>query len=137
MSAAHDLPVDQSSVHNDQFGHEAPLRPRDLAQLLLAATSRPPRERARDQQADLAGIEIKREILVRLAALDPEPEEFEAALQTIITDMGPPYGPTRSLCLNIRNDWQAACSSPDFIAWLLNEAVRASQGGKKRKRRAD
>lgn len=135
--SGYDLPSDQLSVYDGQVGREAPIRPRDLAHLLLAGGCRPPRQRARDQQADLAGIELKRQVLIRLAALDPEPAELDAALQAIITDVGPPYGPTRGICLNIRYDWEAACSSPDFVAWLLNEAVRESQGVHKRKRRAD
>jgi hypothetical protein len=138
MSSADDLPPDPSSVcDNEQAEHKALLRPRDLAHLLLAGGSRPPRQRARDQQADLAGLELKRQVLIRLAALDPEPEALDAALQTIIIDIGPPFGPTRGICLNIRYDWETACSSPDFVAWLLNEAIRAGQGEKKRKHRAD
>ena len=57
-----------------------PLRPRDLALLLLASRDLRPRQRARDQQADAAGLALKRRVLDRVAALDPEPAEFEAAL---------------------------------------------------------
>lgn len=111
----------------------APLRPADLARLLLAGGELLPRERARDQQSDLTGMAIKREVLNRLAMLDPEPDAFEAALDQIITAIGPPYGPTRGVCLNVRYDWEAACSSPAFVAWLLDEAVRAGSGERRRK----
>ncbi len=137
MRTMHELPADQIGAPDEPRVHEAPIRPRDFAYLLLAGGCRPPRQRARDQQADLAGLELKRQVLIRLAALDPEPEAFEAALQSIIVDIGPPYGPARGICLSIRYDWDAACSSPAFITWLLNEAVREGQGEKKRKRRAD
>ena len=111
------------------------LRPSDLAQLLLSGGDLLPRQRARDQAADLVGMELKRDVLQRLAALDPEPDELDVALQQIIEDIGPPQGPTRGICLNIRYDWEAAEASPEFVAWLLDEAVRESQGIRRRKGR--
>jgi len=48
------------------------LRPRDLALLLLASGELSPRQRARDQQADLAGAGLKRCVLAELVARDPE-----------------------------------------------------------------
>jgi hypothetical protein len=98
-------------------------RPRDLALLLLAAPDEPPRARARDQQADRAGGALRRCILDRIAALDPEPEAFEAALASIIQEFGEPTGPTRSLCALILGEWTACQAAPDAWAWLLAEAV--------------
>ncbi|MBV9786557.1 MAG: hypothetical protein JOZ51_00150 [Chloroflexi bacterium] len=115
---------------------QAPLRPADLAHLLLAGGDLLPRQRARDQQADLAGMELKRRVLHQLIALDPEPENLDAALDQIIAEIGPPFGPTRGICLNVRYDWEAACSSPQFIAWLIDEAVREGQGQRRGKKRA-
>lgn len=115
---------------------QAPLRPADLAHLLLAGGDLLPRQRARDQQADLAGMELKRRVLHQLIALDPEPEDLDAALDQIIAEIGPPFGPTRGICLNVRYDWEAACSSPQFIAWLIDEAVREGQGQRRGKKRA-
>lgn len=119
---------------------EPPLRPKDLADLLLAGGDLLPRARARDQQADLAGMDLKREVLIRLSALDPEPEEVDAALARIIEAIGEPSGPTRGICLSVRSDWDAACQSPSFVAWLLEEAVRESSGrprkGKRDRQRA-
>lgn len=117
------------------------LRPADLAHLLLASGDMLPRQRARDQQADLAGMQLKRDVLERLVALDPEPADLDAALNQIIVDLGPPHGPTRGICLTIRYDWEAACASDEFVAWLLNEAIREGMGqrreGKKRARQPD
>jgi hypothetical protein len=79
-------------------------------------------------------MDLKREVLVRLSALDPEPEELDAALTQIIEALGAPYGPTRAICLSIRYDWDAACQSPEFMTWLLNEALRESSGVRKGKR---
>ncbi len=99
------------------------LRPRDLALLLLASGDLRPRQRARDQQADMAGLELKRLVLDRLAALDPEPAEVEGALTRIVEELGPPFGPTRAVAALVRDEWQAACVSPEWVAHLLREAV--------------
>ena len=115
---------------------DAPLRPKDLADLMLASGEMLPRQRARDQQADLTGMALKREVLVRLSALDPEPDEIDAALAQIIHTMGEPSGPTRGICLNIRYDWDAACQSPAFVAWLLDQALRESSGETRKGKRA-
>jgi hypothetical protein len=101
-----------------------PLRPRDLALLLLASGDLLPRRRARDQQADLAGMELKRRVLDRLAALDPEPGELEETLVRIVDDMGPPAGPVRAIATLVRDEWQAACAAPEWVAQLLAEGMR-------------
>src|SRR5260370_41150729 len=102
------------------------LRPRDLALLLLASGDLRPRTRARDQQADRAGLEIKRRILEQVAALDPEPEALEAALITMIDEMGSPSGPIRAVAAVVRDEWQVACSAPEWVSQLLSEAVNNS-----------
>jgi hypothetical protein len=114
---------------------EEPLRPRDLAILLLASGDLSPRQRARDQQADREGLRLKREVLDRLAALDPEPAELEAALFRIIEEIGPPTGPTRGIALTVREEWQAASVSPEWVAQLLGDAVRESGEGRRRGRK--
>jgi hypothetical protein len=106
----------------------APLRPRDLALLLLASGELAPRLRARDQQADLAGLDLKRRILDALAARDPEPEELEGALLAIVEELGPPTGPTRSVALAVLEEWRTASSTPGWVEHLLGEAVRGPEG---------
>jgi hypothetical protein len=105
-----------------------------LALLLLSSGDLLPRKRARDQQADRAGLELKRRMLNRLVALDPEPEELESALMRIVEELGPPSGPSRALALTIREDWQAACSSSEFVAHLLGEAAREGREENRRGR---
>jgi hypothetical protein len=105
---------------------EQPLRPRDLALLLLASGDLRPRQRARDQQADRAGLELKRRVLDRIAAIDPEPHDLEAALVQVVGEMGVPTGPTRALAVSFREEWQTACASPDWVAQLIAEAARES-----------
>jgi hypothetical protein len=112
-----------------------PPRPRDLAVLLLASGDLLPRQRARDQQADLAGLALKKRVLEEVAALDPEPDELEAALLNIVEAMGPPTGPTRAVAVTFRDEWQAACTAPEWTEYLLSEAMRHSAEGDKRGRR--
>jgi hypothetical protein len=101
-----------------------PLRPRDFALLVLGSRDLAPRKRARDQQADRAGLELKRRVLEGLAARDPEPDEVEAALMDVVEDLGPPAGPTRSLAVLVLAEWRAAAASPEWLAHQLGEAVR-------------
>ena len=108
-------------------------RPGDLARLLLAADAGPPRRRARDQQADRAGLDLKRRVLDALVAVDPEPEDLEAALLTVVEGLGPPTGPTRSVAIALFEEWQTAVTTPEWVAQLLGEAVRApeAEGGRR------
>jgi hypothetical protein len=100
------------------------LRPKDMALLLLASGDLLPRQRARDQQADINGSVLKVRILNELVVLDPEPAQMEAALEQIITLLGEPSGPTRAVAVSILEEWQAACASPQFVEWLLAQAVQ-------------
>jgi hypothetical protein len=110
-----------------------PFRPRDLAVLLLASGDMAPRQRARDQQADRAGLDLKRRILDALAARDPEPEDLEGALLAIVEELGPPMGPARSVALAVLEEWQTACITPEWVEHLLAEAVRGGEGRRGRK----
>lgn len=101
-----------------------PLRPRDLAVLLLASGDLLPRKRARDQQADRAGLALKRRVLERLAALDPEAADLEATLARIVDELGAPTGPTRAVALGILEEWQSACLSDALLSHLRGEAAR-------------
>lgn len=101
------------------------LRPKNLAVLLLASGDLAPRQRARDQQADLSGMALKARLLNEIIRLDPEPETLEGALEQIVTLLGPPAGPTRAVAVSILEEWHTACTSPEFVAWLLAEAVQA------------
>ncbi|NTU78305.1 MAG: hypothetical protein HGA45_02695 [Chloroflexales bacterium] len=114
-----------------------PIRPADLALFLLASGETLPRKRARDQQADIAGLELKRRVLDLLVAYDPEPDTLELCLARIVEELGPPTGPTRGICSSIRDEWEMAAATPGFIDWLLDQALFESQrsgekGGKRR-----
>jgi hypothetical protein len=103
-----------------------PLRPRDLALLLLAAEG-PPRQRARDQQPDRVGLALRRRLLDGVAALDPEPGELDAALARIVEEVGPPTGPTRALALAFREDYGLAARTPGWLEHLLAEAAHSGR----------
>ena len=113
------------------------MRPSELALFLLASGENQPRKRARDQQADIAGLELKRYVLNLLIAADPEPTELDAALMHIITELGAPTGPTRAICVTIREEWEAAALAPGFTEWLIDQALRESENpaGRTGKRR--
>lgn len=113
---------------------DEPLRPRDLALLLLASGELSPRQRARDQQADLTGGELKRRVLTELIARDPDGPDLEAALLEIVAAFGPPTGPTRSVALSVLDDWRQAAASPGWVAHLLGEAVGGRTEGPRRGR---
>jgi hypothetical protein len=107
------------------------LRPRDLALLLLSSRDLLPRKRARDQQADRAGMELKRRVLQEIAALDPEPGELQAALMQIAVGLDVPSGPARAIASIVHEEWQMACASPDWVAQLVAEAVATDEGRKR------
>lgn len=114
------------------------IRPKDLALFLLASGDLLPRQRARDQQADLSGSQLKARLLNELVIRDPEPEELEAALEELVFTLGPPTGPTRGVAWSILDDWRSAEESPAFVEWLLEQAVREGQeptGGRRRGRK--
>ena len=110
-------------------------RPRDLALLLLAIGTGPPRARARDQQADVAGGELLRRVLDRVAAADPEPEALDETLAAIVEEFGPPEGPTRGVCLQVRQDWEETRAAPGAWAWLIAEAIDRGERGEAPRRR--
>jgi hypothetical protein len=107
------------------------LRPRDLALLLLASGDVLPRQRARDQQADRAGLQLKQQVLDRVAALDPDPEELEPALARIIEELSPPDGPVRAMAVFFFEEWQAARAAPEWTAYLLGEALAQRETGRR------
>jgi hypothetical protein len=109
------------------------MRPRDLAIMLLASGDLLPRQRARDQQADRAGLDLKRRLLDHVAAMDPEPAALEAALSDFVESMGAPSGPSRALAREFHEEWQAACAVPEWTAYLLQEALNPPEPKRKGK----
>jgi hypothetical protein len=98
-------------------------RPRDIAVLLLADSRRPPRQRARDQQADRLGLQIHQELLRWLVERDPERDNVDAVLLQFVDQHPPPAGAVRAVAMHVRDELQAAWEQPAFIEHLLTGAV--------------
>lgn len=107
----------------EPFNPQHPITPRDFALWLLASGAASPRQRARSQRADVAGLALKRQVLQRLIALDPEPQGLDIALQQMVAEIGPPTGPIRAVAETIRAEWDAACRDSEFTEYLLGEAT--------------
>ena len=90
---------------------------------MLAASRKPPRKRARNQQADLAGLALQRRILDRLVALDPPRKAVDETLSRIVQEIGPPTGPSRAIAASIRDELAAAWQNPAFVQQLLDNAI--------------
>jgi hypothetical protein len=105
------------------------LRPRDLAVLLLSSEELRPRRRKRSQSPDVAGMDLKRRLLERIVALDPEPAALEATLARVVEELGPPTGPFRTLAIGFRDDWLALSFNPHWIEQLREVAARQGEEG--------
>src|SRR5262245_5100975 len=97
------------------------LRPADVCRDLLAAldASEGPR-RKRDTTPDASDRTIKRDLLQRAVADDPDPDAFEGWLleRCLTTDGGPSVGAIRAMALDVLQEWRLATTSPEFRGWL-------------------
>jgi hypothetical protein len=103
------------------------IQPSQLAMLLLASRESLPRARARDQQADLAGSQLKQRVLQRIIDTDPDSKDFAAILEEIIEEIGEPTGPTRAIARIIIEEWTSAMENPELIRWLIDQAAQTTQ----------
>jgi hypothetical protein len=96
-------------------------RPAAICHELLAALDASEgrrRRRKRDTTPDAIGLGIKRALLERAIADDPDPDAFEGWLLERCLAAGGEAGATRAMALEILAEWQLASSAPDFAAWL-------------------
>ena len=110
------------------------MRPGEFAQGLLHALEASEgrrRRRKRDQTPDALGLAIKRSLLERAVADDPEPEEFESWLveqcRQAAHTVG--IGGARAMALEIFGEWRLVAVSPEFSAWLQHGAVSDDRAG--------
>jgi hypothetical protein len=110
-----------------------PMRPGEfchgLLQALEAAEGRR-RRRQRDTTPDALGLAIKRDLLERAVADDPEPEAFEAWLleQCLAAADSVSTGATRAMALDVFAEWRLVAVAPEFGAWLARGAPSADAG---------
>jgi hypothetical protein len=83
----------------------------------------------RSQYPDIAGLELKRCLLQRVAELDPESDNLDATLERLIDELGSPPGPMRALAIGFRDDWLGLASNPDWVGQLREEAAREGGDG--------
>ena len=105
-----------------------PARPQVVCRELLAALDASEgrrRRRKRDTTPDAIGLAIKRALLERAIASDPEPDAFEAWLdeQCRAARGGEDgEGGVRAMALSIFEEWRLAQDADSFRRWLARGA---------------
>ncbi len=109
------------------------IRPAQVCTALLAALEGAEgqrRKRKRDQTPDAIGLAVKRALLERAVAADPEPEAFEAWLinysQTCVA--AELAGPASAMARSVFDEWRLAHSLTEFKVWLDQGAPTADAG---------
>jgi len=100
-------------------------RPGDICRELLAALDASEgrrKRRKRDTTPDAIGLAVKRDLLERAVAADPEPEAFETWLIQQCATAGPAEGGVRAMALSIFEEWQLARDAVSFRSWLAQGA---------------
>ncbi len=74
--------------------------------------------------------QLKLELLDRVEAADPDPPLFSAALAeaVVAVTQGLGTGPAQAVASDLQMDWNLACTSPGFVAWLRQAAARGEPG---------
>jgi hypothetical protein len=75
------------------------------------------RRRKRNTTPDAMGLDVKRDLLARIADADPEPYELEAFLLAQVL-AAPASGPVRALASEILEEYQLAQVDPEFGGWI-------------------
>lgn len=99
------------------------VRPAEVCKALLAALEASEgrrKRRKRDQTPDAIGLTVKRELLARAVADDPDPEAFEAWLLGYPATCADPglAGPASAMARSVFEEWRMAHSLEDFRVWL-------------------
>ncbi len=100
-------------------------RPVEICRELLAALDASEgrrRRRKRDTTPDAIGLTIKRELLERAVAADPEPDAFEEWLHEQCLGTGGSEGGVRAMALSIFEEWRLAHDADAFREWLARGA---------------
>jgi hypothetical protein len=94
---------------------------RELLHALDASEGRRKR-RKRDTTPDAIGLRVKRDLLERAVAADPDPTTFEAWLLEQCDRTGGNEGGVRAMALSIFEEWRLAHDAESFRDWLTQGA---------------
>jgi len=94
---------------------------KELLNALEASEGRRKR-RKRNTTPDAIGLELKRDLLVRAVAADPDPAGFEAWLLEQCQSEGEHDGGRRAMALSIFGEWRLAHGAESFREWLAQGA---------------
>ena len=109
-----------------------PPRPSEVCRELVAAVEASEgrrKRRKRDTTPDAIGLAIKRALLDRAVAADPDPDAFEAWLLAQCAAAGPAEGGMRAMALSIFEEWRLALDAGPFRDWLTHGAPSDDAGG--------
>lgn len=109
------------------------IRPAQVCRALLAALEGAEgqrKRRKRDQTPDAIGLAVKRGLLERAVADDPEPETFEEWLLNYsqICVAAELAGPASAMARAVFDEWRLAHSLKEFKVWLDQGAPSADAG---------
>jgi hypothetical protein len=97
----------------------ADLRPAEFCALERKLVGAMSMRKKRNIKMD-AAQQLKLQLLDQVERADPEPELFGAALADAVITVsgGPGTGPAQAVASDLQMDWDLACASPGFVAWL-------------------
>ena len=103
---------------------EAPLRPAEFCalerQLVASMAMR------KKRNVEMGPVQqLKLQLLEHIEGVDPDPPLFSAALAEAVVAVtaGPGTGPAQAVASDLQMDWDLACASPGFLAWLRSAAT--------------
>ena len=103
----------------------APLRPAEFCALerkLVAGMAM-----RKKRHVEIGPVQqLKVALLEHVESADPDPGNFTATLAeaVIAVSQGPGTGPAQAVASDLEMDWNMACQSPGFVAWLRRAAAR-------------
>ena len=100
-------------------------RPAQVCQELLNAIEASEgrrKRRKRDTTPDAIGLAVKRDLLVRAVAADPDPATFEGWLLEQCEGAGGTEGGVRAMALSIFEEWRLSHDAESFRDWLAKGA---------------
>jgi hypothetical protein len=96
-----------------------PLRPAEFCALERELVAGMAMRKKRNVKME-AAQQLKLALLDAVAAADPAPELFGAALAEAVlaVSQGLGTGPAQAVASDLQMDWALACTSPGFVSWL-------------------